>query len=120
MSMKLAENGYEKVAEKTVENLVIKKGRCDLATIAVASGALELKRGQLLFEGTGGALTATAAAGKARAVLAEDIKANAAGNVTAEVFLSGTFFSTGIVGTITDADVDALRARDIYIQIPAK
>ena len=117
--MDLKENGYAAVAEKTVENLVIKKGRCDLAVITLAIGALELKRGQLLFEGSDGKLTATAAAGKARAVLAENVTGTAAGDVTAEVFLAGTFYATGITGTIAAADIDALRARDIFIETPA-
>jgi hypothetical protein len=118
--MDLKKDGYAEVATKTVENLVIKKGRCDLATVALADGALELKRGQLLFEGEGGVLAATGAAGKARAILAEDVSAEAAGNVAADVFFGGVFYSTGIIGTLSAADIDALRARDIYIQIPAK
>lgn len=118
--MDLKANGYEDVATKTVENLVIRKGRCDLATITLATGALELKRGQLLFEGADGKLTATAAAGKARAILAEDVSGDAAGDVNAEVFLAGIFFGDAILGTVTAADVDALRARDIYLEFPAK
>jgi hypothetical protein len=117
--MDLKENGYAEVGEMTVENLVIKKGRIDLAVIAVASGALELKRGQVLFAATGGKLAATGDAGKARAILARDITAEAAGDVTAEVFLSGIFNKNGITGTLAADDIDALRARDIYVEVPA-
>ena len=118
--MKLEKDGYAQVAEKTVENLVIKKGRCDLATITLADGALELKRGTLLFKGTDGKLTATAKAGDARAILAEDVTAEAAGDVNAEVFYAGTFYADGITGTITADDIDALRARDIFVEHSAK
>lgn len=117
--MGLKKDGYAEVATQTVENLVIKSGRIDLATITLASDALELKRGQLLFAGTGGKLTATATAGKATAILAEDITAEAAGDVNAEVYYAGTFNADGITGTITVEDQDALRARDIYIVTPA-
>lgn len=117
--MDLKSQGYEKVAEMTVENLVIKKGRIDLAVVAVASGALSLKRGQVLFAAADGKLAATGEAGKARAILARDITAEAAGDVTAEVFLSGIFNKNGITGTIVADDVDALRARDIYLEVPA-
>lgn len=116
--MDLKTDGYADVATKTVDNLVIKKGRIDLATITLAEGA-ELKRGQVLFEGTDGKVTATEAAGKARAILAEDVVGTAAGEVTAEVFFAGVFNANGITGTLTAADIDALRARDIYIQTPA-
>lgn len=118
--MKLENDGYAQVAEKTVENLVIKKGRCDLATITLADGALTLKRGQLLFKGADGKLTATATAGNARAILAEEVSADAAGDVNAEVFYAGTFYAEGITGTITADDIDALRARDIYVVHSAK
>ncbi len=117
--MDLKKQGYENVAEKTVENLVIKKGRVDLATITLASNALTLKRGQVLFAGTDGKLTATEEAGKARAILAENVEAQAAGDVSAEVFFAGIFNSNGITGTLTADDIDALRARDIYVEIPA-
>lgn len=116
--MDLKEHGYEKVAEKTVENLVIRKGRCDLAVITLADG-VELKRGQVLFEGTDGKVTATAAAGKARAILAENVTGTSAGEVTAEVFYAGIFNGNGITGTLSAADIDALRARDIYVETPA-
>ncbi len=112
--MDLKSQGYEAVAEKTVENLVIKKGRIDLATIT-ADG--EMKRGTLLFDGGNGKLTATATAGKARAILAENVTGT--GDVNAEVFYGGIFYANGIIGTITAEDVDALRARDIYIETPA-
>lgn len=117
--MDLKKDGYAAVAEKTVENLVIRKGRCDLAVITVADGALELKRGQLLFEGSDGKLAATGTAGKARAILAENVVADKAGDVTAEVFLAGTFYGNAITGTLTASDIDALRARDIYVETPA-
>lgn len=117
--MDLKKDGYAEVAEMTVENLVIKSGRIDLATVTLVIGALELKRGQLLFEGSDGKLTATATSGKARAVLAENVTGTAAGDVAAEVYYAGTFNVNGITGTITAADIDALRARDIYIVTPA-
>lgn len=117
--MDLKKDGYAEVGVKTADNLVIKKGRCDLAVITLASGALELTRGQALFAGSDGKLTATAAAGKARAILAEDIAADAAGDVTAEVFYAGIFNGKHITGTLTAEDVDALRARDIYVETPA-
>lgn len=117
--MDLKKDGYAEAGVKTVENLVIRKGRCDLATITLATGALELKRGQVLFAGSDGKLTATAAAGKARAILAEDVTGEADGDVTAEVFYAGIFNANGITGTITAEDVDALRARDIYVETPA-
>lgn len=118
--MDLKAEGYADVAEKTIENLVIKKGRCDLATITLAADGLELKRGQLLFaSGTDGKLAATGDAGNARAILAEDVTGTAAGDVNAEVFLAGIFYADGITGTLSAADIDALRARDIYIETPA-
>lgn len=117
--MDLKEKGYAAVAEKTVENLVYRKGRVDLATVTLASGGLELKRGQLLFEGEGGKLTATASAGKARAILAENVSAEAAGDVSAQVFFGGVFNGKAITGTLTASDIDALRARDIYVENPA-
>lgn len=120
MGMDLKKDGYEVVGEKTVENLVIKLGRRDLATVTLADGALALKRGQLLFAAADGKLAATGTAGTARAILAEDASADAAGDVTAEVFLAGTFFAEGIIGTLTADDIDALRARDIYVKLAAK
>lgn len=117
--MDLKKDGYAAVAEKTVENLVIRKGRVDLAAVTLVNGALELKRGQLLFEDADGKLTATATAGKARAILAENVSAEAAGDVAAEVFLAGTFNGKAITGTLTASDIDALRARDIYVETPA-
>ena len=110
--MDLKKDGYADVAEKTIENLVIKKGRVDLAIIEGVSG--ELKRGQVLFAGNDGKLTATETAGKARAILAENVTGS--GDITAEVFYAGVFYATGITGTLTADDVDALRARDILIE----
>lgn len=116
--MDLKANGYAEVAVKTVENLVIKKGRCDLATITVGEAGT-VKRGTLLFAGDAGKYAITGSAGNARAILAEDITVDKAGDVNAEVFLAGIFNGKAITGTITAADVDALRARDIYVETPA-
>lgn len=114
--MNLKQNGYEKVDEVTVENLVIRDGRKAIKTVALADGALALKRGTLLFlkEGKYGA-TGDAAA----AILAEDVSADAAGDVVATVYLSGTFNANGITGTLDEAVLDALRTRDIFVLLPA-
>lgn len=114
--MDLKQNGYEEVSELTVENLVIKDGRKDIKTIALADGALTLKRGTLLFlaDGKYGATGDTAAA-----ILAEDVSAESAGDVVATVYLSGTFNANGITGTLDEATIDALRTRDIFVVLPA-
>lgn len=114
--MDLKKNGYEEVSELTVENLVIKDGRKDIKTVELADGALALKRGTLLFLKSGKYATS---GDTAAAILAEDVSAESAGDVVATVYLSGTFNSKGITGTLSEAVIDALRARDIYVVMPA-
>lgn len=122
--MELKPEGYAEVATKTVDNLVIKKGRVDLAKIVIATKGDTLKRGMVLYysEGDGGSLNATAS-GDACAILAEDVVATTDyEEVTAEVYLSGVFNAKvicEIMGSVQAKELDALRARDIYIQSPA-
>ena len=116
LSTNINANGHEQVFEQTAENLVFKQGRIDLKTVTLASGALELKRGTLLHYANG---KYSATGSNAAAILAEDVKADEAGDVVAKVYLSGTFNAEAIIGTVDEAAKQALRAVDVYVEYPA-
>jgi hypothetical protein len=88
----------------------------------VGKGEASLKRGTILSKGEDGKLAVMAASGNPDCILADDLEVSAAEDANAVVYTAGCFDPDKCIVadgyTLTEADRDVLRTKNIYFKSP--
>jgi hypothetical protein len=115
----MAEQLNKTIAEMEYDELIYDNSHeIDAKNVSVqVTGSGTLKRGQLL-DIKDGERERHVKDGEADAIVARDVAYTEDGSVIASVYISGTFRTNRLVTdeTLTDADVETLRGKGIYLK----